>query len=175
MPLHEHRISSLLRHETAPPSQATRPDAKSTARSTLPVTRDDLKRCERSRGHARRLEAHRMRKARPRHGRALPTACTCAWNVTRMVGCVGGACTWSQHWTQSPREGRERRRASSCTRGTDRPRWSKHGLSERDLGAGRRPAKRQVEPSTCRGATAVDGSDIGARPRRPSAAVTFCA
>ena len=84
--LHELGIFELLGHGAHQQTQTSQSEAKNTARSKLPVARHDLKSHQRSRGGARWLDAHGMRKPRQRHGKAHPTAPTHVWDVTLMVG-----------------------------------------------------------------------------------------
>ena len=85
-PLHEHGICELLGHGADQRSHTSRPEAKNTHRSKLPVAGHDLWPHERPRGGAWWLEAHRVRKARPRHGLALLSARTYVWDITLMIG-----------------------------------------------------------------------------------------
>ena len=91
-PLHDVETSELLGHGADHWSHTSQPEAKNTHRSKLPVAGHDLWPHERPRGGARWLEAHGMRKAQPRHGRALPAARTHVWDITLMIGFNGRAC-----------------------------------------------------------------------------------
>ena len=70
-------------------TQTSQPRAKNTPQSKLRVAGHDLWPQRR----ARRLEARGMRKARPRHAKALPTSHTHVWDITLVVGFDRGACT----------------------------------------------------------------------------------
>ena len=85
--LHNFEILELAGHVASQRSHTSQPEAKNTHRSKLPVAGHDIWPHERARGGARWLEAHRVRKARPRHGLALPTARTYVWDIILMVGC----------------------------------------------------------------------------------------
>ena len=66
-PHREHRISELLRHRGRQLSQASRPDAKNTAASKVPVADHALQAHTRHRVDVRQLEAHLMGGLRLRH------------------------------------------------------------------------------------------------------------
>ena len=92
-PLHEHGIFELRGHGAHYRSHTSQHKANNTHRSKLPVTGHDIWPHERPRGGARCLEAHGMRKARPRHGLALPTARTHVWDIILVHGFDRHACT----------------------------------------------------------------------------------
>ena len=91
--LSEIGILELLVHGASQPAQTSHADAKNASRSKLLVTGDDICHCEHLRGGVRWLEAYRVRKPRPRHGKALPPALTHVWDITLVVGFDRGACT----------------------------------------------------------------------------------
>ena len=84
--LHEFGILELLGHGRSQPTQTRQPKAENTCRSKLPVAGHDIWPHQRLRGHARRLEAHGMRKPLTRHGKALPAARTYVWDINLVVG-----------------------------------------------------------------------------------------
>ena len=102
-------------HQANQPSRGSRPHAKSTAPSTLSVSHHVLKPTTRTAASTRRLEAHRMGKAWPRHGRALPAARAHVWDINRAAGLGRRARFSSQGWPRSPRSQEERRHSSSST------------------------------------------------------------
>ena len=92
-PLHDVGICELLGHGADHRTHSSQPKAKNTSRSSLPVAGHDLCPARSLRGRARWLEARGMRKPRPRHAKALPTARTHVWDITLVVGFDRGACT----------------------------------------------------------------------------------
>ena len=85
-PLHVLGISDLLGHRAHQCTQTSRPEAKNTAGSKLRSAGHDLWPAWCLPGRARWLEAHRVRKPRPRHGRALSAARTHVCDITLMLG-----------------------------------------------------------------------------------------
>ena len=92
-PLRDFGIFELLGHGADQRTHTSQPKAKNTRRSNLPVAGHDLCPARSLRGRARWLEARGMRKPRPRHAKALPTARTHVWDITLVVGFDRGACT----------------------------------------------------------------------------------
>ena len=92
-PLHNLGIFEPLGHGADQRSHTSQPEAKSTHRSKLPVAGHDIWPHKHLRGGVRWVEARGMRKPRPRHAKALPTARTHMWDITLVVGFDRGACT----------------------------------------------------------------------------------
>ena len=85
-PLHDIGIFELLGHGAHQRTQTSRPEAKNTAGSKLRSAGHDLWPARCLLGRARWLEAHRVRKPRQRHGRALSAARTHVCDITLMLG-----------------------------------------------------------------------------------------
>ena len=91
--LSEIGILELLGHGASQPDQTNHADAKNTCGSELRVTGDDIRLCEHLRGGVRWMEAHRMRRPRQRHGKALLAAHTHVCDITWVFGIHGRAHT----------------------------------------------------------------------------------
>ena len=92
-PLHDVEIFELLGHGAHQRNQTRQPKAKNTCRSDLRAAGHDLWPQRSLRGRARRQQARGMRKAWPKHDKALPAARTHVWDITVMVGFDGRAST----------------------------------------------------------------------------------
>ena len=89
-PLHHFGIFELLGHGGHQWTQTSQHKAKNTCRTKLPVTGHDIRPHEWPRGHARWLEAHRVRTPRPRHAMSLPAAHRHVWEVSpRRLASIG--------------------------------------------------------------------------------------
>ena len=87
-PLQHVEACELLDHGASQPTQPNHSDAKDTCQSKLSGSGCCRRPPEQSRGGVRWVEAHRMRKARLRHGMALWAASTHVWDVTMMIAFI---------------------------------------------------------------------------------------
>ena len=90
-PLHDVGTCELLDHGADQRNHTSKPEVKNTHQSRLPVAGHDIRPHEQPRVGAWWLEAHRVRKVRPRHGLALLSARTYVWDITLMIGFNGRA------------------------------------------------------------------------------------
>ena len=112
---HRHlRISKLLGHRAAQPTQGSRPDAKETVRSKLLGSGHDIPPGEHSRGATRRLSAQRMAGLRNRRVRALLAGCWSNGHASWAAAATRHAHFSSWHSPLRRRGAHERRRPSTC-------------------------------------------------------------
>ena len=118
-PHHQCRIFELLRHGASQLTRASHPDAKNTARSKLPGSGHDLGPHACPRGGTRRLEAHRLRKLRPWHARALLAVSRHGWGTSWAAAAMWRARSSSWHLLRWRRGAHERPEVSCCKHDLD--------------------------------------------------------